>query len=194
MLLFILHTAFTCLSGLLQTGTKEPLMAWGVPRKQRCHLRRHCSRNSPRVFLLSFPPAPDQRPQGKWILGGGGVSGCELVCFTAISQRLCSSSENRSSIINFSCITRKEQGSGVKGTERGLAREAKESIEGKVALSTPCDVIATFTILDLFLKNCAYQRQMTVLGKLRDCIGEQFKRFLKSAGGKTDIIYFRWKV
>lgn len=37
----------------------------------------------------------------------------------------------------FSCISRKEQGSRVKGTERGLAGQAKESIEGKVALSTP---------------------------------------------------------
>lgn len=50
-------------------------------------------------FLLSFPPAPDERPQGKWILGGGGVSCCELVCFTAISQWLRSSTENWSSII-----------------------------------------------------------------------------------------------
>lgn len=94
--LFNIQPLLKCLCGVLQRGTKEPLMAWGVPRKRQCHLRRHWA---PRVFLLSFPPAPDERPQGKWILGGGGVSCCELVCFTAISQWLRSSTENWSSII-----------------------------------------------------------------------------------------------
>lgn len=106
-------------------------MAWGVPRKQRCHLRRHCGRNSPRVFLLSFPPAPHQRPQGKWILGGGGVSCCELVCFTAISQRLCSSSENRSSIINSLVSLERSRAVGSRELKEALQGKQKKALRGK---------------------------------------------------------------
>lgn len=115
------------------TGTKEPLMARGVPRKRWCHLGRHCSRNSPRGFLLSFPPAPDQRPQGKWILGGGRVSCCErmLVCFTAISQRLCSFSENWSSIINSLVSVEGSRAVGSSELKEALQSKQKKALRGK---------------------------------------------------------------
>lgn len=122
-----------CLGGLIHTGTKEPLMAWGVPRKRRCHLGRHHGCNSPRGFLLSFPPAPDQRPQGKWILGGGGVSCCErmLVCFTAISQRLCSSGENQSSIINSLVSVERSRAAGSRELKGALQGKQKKALRGK---------------------------------------------------------------
>lgn len=131
--LFYTQPLGKCLGGLIHAGTKETLMAWGVPRQQWCHLGRHCGRNSPRGFLLSFPPAPDQRPQGKWILGGGGVSCCErmLVCFTAISQRLCSSSENRSSIINSLVSVERSRAAGSRELKEALQGKQKKAFKGK---------------------------------------------------------------
>lgn len=131
--LFYIQPLGKCLGGLMRTGTKESLMAQGDPRKQRCHLRRHCGCNSPRGFLLSFPPAPDQRPQGKWILRGGGVSCCErkLVCFTAISQQLCGSSENQSSIINSLVSVERSGAAGSRELKEALQGKQKKALRGK---------------------------------------------------------------
>lgn len=131
--LFYTQPLGKCLGGLIHTGTKEPLMVRGVPRKRRCHLGRHCSRNSPRGFLLSFPPAPDQRPQGKWILGGGGVSCCEsmLVCFIAISQQLCSPGENQSSIINSLVSVERSRAAGSRKLKGALQGKQKKALTGK---------------------------------------------------------------
>lgn len=131
--LFYTQPLGKCLGGLIHTGTKEPLMARGISRKRRCHLGRHCGRNSPRGFLLSFPPAPDQRPQGKWVLGGGGVSCCEcmLVCFTAISQRLCNSSENWSSIINSLVSVERSRAAGSRELKEALQGKQKKALRGK---------------------------------------------------------------
>lgn len=121
------------LGGLTHTGTKEPLMAQGVLRKWQCHLGRHCGHNSPRGFLLSFPPASDQRPQGKWILGGGGVSCCEcmLVYFAAISQWLCSSGENWSSIINSLVSVERSRATGSRELKEALQGKQKKALRGK---------------------------------------------------------------
>lgn len=122
-----------CLGGLMRTGTKEPLMAQGDPRKQWCHLRRHCGHNSPRGSLLSFAPAPDQRPQGKWILRGGGVSCYErkLVYFTAMSQQLCSSGENQSSIINSLLSVERSRAAGSRELKEALQGKQKKALRGK---------------------------------------------------------------
>lgn len=56
------------------------------------------------------------------------------MCFPAVSQRLCSPGEDWSSIINSLVSVERSRAAGSREL-RGLARQAKESIEGKVALS-----------------------------------------------------------